>query len=119
MLSIENLHAHIEGTPILQGLTLVVRPGEVHAIMGPNGAGKSTLAKVLAGDDSYEVTDGSAEIEGENILDLDPEERASKGLFLGFQYPVEMSGSTEYLRARVPGSLKNTRIDRYANLSLP
>jgi Fe-S cluster assembly ATP-binding protein len=92
MLEIRNLHATVAGAPILKGLDLVVKPGEVHAIMGPNGAGKSTLAKVLAGDPAYEVTDGTVSWEGDDLLALEPEERAAKGVFLGFQYPVEVPG---------------------------
>jgi len=118
MLSIKNLHANIEGTPILNGLTLDVKPGEVHAIMGPNGAGKSTLAKILAGDDHYEVTEGTAQLEGEEILELDPEDRAAKGLFLGFQYPVELPGVTNsyFLRTAVNAQRKargQEEIDAY------
>jgi Fe-S cluster assembly ATP-binding protein len=94
MLSINNLHAKIadEDREILKGLTLDVRPGEVHAIMGPNGAGKSTLAYILAGKDDYEVTDGSVTLDGEDLLDLEADQRAAKGLFLAFQYPVEIPG---------------------------
>ncbi len=93
MLEIRNLHARIEdGKEILKGISLTCRPGEIHAIMGPNGAGKSTLAKVIAGHPSYEVTDGEILFNGKNILDLEPEERAVLGLFMGFQYPVEISG---------------------------
>lgn len=94
MLSIQNLHARVEGSEIeiLRGLNLEVKPGEVHAIMGPNGSGKSTLANVLSGRDVYEVTDGTALLEGEDLLDLDPDERAHRGLFLAFQYPVEIPG---------------------------
>lgn len=92
MLSIKNLHAGIEGTEILKGLNLEVKPGEVHAIMGPNGSGKSTLASVLAGREDYEVTAGSATMDGQDLLDLDPHERAGEGLFLAFQYPVEIPG---------------------------
>ena len=92
MLEINNLQASIGGTQILKGLSLTVRPGEVHAIMGPNGSGKSTLAQVIAGHADYEVTGGSVEWDGQNILDLEPEERARSGLFLGFQYPVEIPG---------------------------
>lgn len=92
MLSIKNLHASIEDKEILQGLNLEVKPGEVHAIMGPNGSGKSTLASVLAGKDEYEVTDGSIDFEGSDLLDLDPNERAHLGIFLAFQYPVEIPG---------------------------
>lgn len=92
MMEIKNLTAEIDGKQILKGLDLTVGNGEVHAIMGPNGAGKSTLSYVLAGRDGYEVTDGTAELDGEDILDMDPDERAAAGLFLAFQYPVEIPG---------------------------
>lgn len=92
MLKIDNLHVRVEEREILRGLSLVVGRGEVHAIMGPNGSGKSTLAQVLAGRDDYEVTSGSVEFNGKNLLDLAPEERAQQGLFLAFQYPVEIPG---------------------------
>ncbi|MCB0813333.1 MAG: Fe-S cluster assembly ATPase SufC, partial [Flavobacteriales bacterium] len=92
MLKIENLHANIDGKEILKGLNLDVKPGEVHAIMGPNGSGKSTLANVLAGREEYEVTEGSVTYLGEDLLELSPEERAWKGIFLAFQYPVEIPG---------------------------
>ena len=92
MLKIENLHASIEGKVILKGLNLQVNPGEVHAIMGPNGAGKSTLANIVAGKEEYEVTKGSIELNGEDISELAPEERAHNGVFLSFQYPVEIPG---------------------------
>lgn len=92
MLSIKNLHASIEDKQILKGLNLEVKAGEVHAIMGPNGAGKSTLGNVLAGRDSYEVTEGTALLDGIDLLDLAPEDRAREGLFLAFQYPVEIPG---------------------------
>jgi Fe-S cluster assembly ATP-binding protein len=92
MLEIRNLHARVEEKPILRGINLVVRAGEVHAIMGPNGSGKSTLAGVLAGKGDYEVTDGEVIYKGLNLLDMDPEERAREGLFLAFQYPVEIPG---------------------------
>jgi Fe-S cluster assembly ATP-binding protein len=92
MLEINDLKAEIAGKEILQGLTLSVKPGEVHAIMGPNGSGKSTLAQVIAGHDDYEVTGGSVEYQGKDLLDLEPEERAREGIFLGFQYPVEIPG---------------------------
>ncbi len=92
MLRIEGLTAEIEGKPILQGIDLVVPPGEVHAIMGPNGSGKSTLSYVLAGREGYEATGGSATFEGADLLAMDPEQRAAAGLFLAFQYPVELPG---------------------------
>lgn len=92
MLIIKNLHASIEGEPILKGVDLTIRAGEIHAIMGPNGAGKSTLAKILAGHPSYDVTEGEILFMGENLLEKDPEERAALGLFLGFQYPPEIPG---------------------------
>ncbi len=92
MLKIENLHASVEDKNILKGLNLEVKAGEVHAIMGPNGAGKSTLGNVLAGRESYDVTDGTALLDGVDLLDLSPEDRAREGLFLAFQYPVEIPG---------------------------
>jgi len=92
MLKIENLHVTIGGAEILRGLALNVPAGEVHAIMGPNGSGKSTLSYTIAGRDGYDVTDGAVTLEGENILDLDPNERAAKGLFLSFQHPMEIPG---------------------------
>jgi Fe-S cluster assembly ATP-binding protein len=95
MLKIENLHARIEDVDegeILKGLDLEVKPGEVHAVMGPNGSGKSTLAYILSGRDGYEVTDGSISFDGEDVLEMEPEERAAAGLFLAFQYPIEIPG---------------------------
>ncbi len=92
MIKIENLHASIEGTEILRGINLEIKAGEVHAIMGPNGSGKSTLARVLAGRDEYEVTEGSVNFLGEDLLELEPEDRARAGVFLAFQYPVEIPG---------------------------
>ena len=92
MLKITTLHANIDGKEILKGLNLEVKPGEVHAIMGPNGSGKSTLANVLAGREEYEVTEGTVTYLGEDLLELAPEERAWKGIFLAFQYPVEIPG---------------------------
>jgi Fe-S cluster assembly ATP-binding protein len=92
MLEIKNLHAIVDGKPILKGLDLSIGAGEVHAIMGPNGSGKSTLAHVLAGRDGYEVTEGSVTFEGKDLLALKPEERAREGIFLAFQYPVEIPG---------------------------
>ncbi len=92
MLDIKNLHASVDNNEILRGLDLTIRPGEVHAIMGPNGSGKSTLSYVLAGREDYDVTEGSVTLDGENLLELSPDERAVKGLFLAFQYPVEIPG---------------------------
>lgn len=92
MLEIRNLHAKVEGNEILKGLDLTIKPGEVHSIMGPNGSGKSTLAQVLAGRDTFEVTEGSITYNGKDLLELDPDERASEGIFLAFQYPVEIPG---------------------------
>lgn len=108
MLTIENLHARVEEKEILKGLSLEVRPGEVHAIMGPNGSGKSTLAGVLAGKDAFEVTEGSVTFNGKDLLELDPEERACEGLFLAFQYPVEIPGvgNTYFLRAALNAKRK-------------
>jgi Fe-S cluster assembly ATP-binding protein len=109
MLSITNLHAKVEDKDILKGLNLKVNPGEVHAIMGPNGSGKSTLGYVLSGRDGYEVTQGSVEFAGKNLLDLEIEERAHEGLFLAFQYPVEIPGvsNMEFLKASVDSKRKH------------
>lgn len=103
MISIKNLHAEVEGKPILRGIDLEVPDGEVHAIMGPNGSGKSTLASILAGREDYEVTEGSVTYKDKELLDLDAEERACEGVFLGFQYPVEIPGVSNLylLRAAV------------------
>ncbi|PWK92127.1 Fe-S cluster assembly ATPase SufC [Fulvimonas soli] len=108
MLKIENLHARVEGKDILKGLTLAVNAGEVHAIMGPNGAGKSTLGNVLAGREGYEVTAGSVTFDGVDLLALEPEERAAAGVFLAFQYPVEIPGvnNTYFLRAALNAQRK-------------
>lgn len=92
MLKIENLHASVEDRAILKGINLEVKAGEVHAIMGPNGAGKSTMASIIAGSESYEMTEGTIELEGVDLTDLAPEERAHQGVFLSFQYPVEIPG---------------------------
>ena len=101
MLEIRNLHATVDGVPILKGLDLTVRKGEIHAIMGPNGAGKSTLAKVLAGHPAYEITDGGILLDGIDLMELEPEERAHAGLFMGLQYPIEVPGvnNDEFLLA--------------------
>ncbi len=105
MLAIKNLHAEINGTPIIKGMNLTINPGEIHAIMGPNGSGKSTLAKIIAGHPDYQVTEGSIEYEVNfkkiNLLELQPEERAREGIFLAFQYPVEIPGvnTSVFLRA--------------------
>ncbi len=103
MLKVENLCAGIEEKTILQGLNITVNPGEVHAIMGPNGAGKSTLSYVLGGRPGYEVSSGSAELDGVDLLDMEPEDRAKEGVFLAFQYPVEVPGvsNMEFLKAAV------------------
>src|SRR3546814_5000697 len=100
MLKIENLHATIADKPILKGLSLSINAGEIHAIMGPNGAGKSTLSYVLGGRPGYEVTEGSVDFDGQDLLALEPHERAAAGLFLGFQYPVEIPGvsNVQFLR---------------------
>ena len=103
MLSIKNLHATIGDKEILKGINLEVKAGEVHAIMGPNGAGKSTLASIIAGNENYEVTDGEIFLDGEDLADLAPEERAHKGVFLSFQYPVEIPGVsvTNFMRSAI------------------
>ena len=111
MLEINNLHAELEDdseVTILKGLTLSIKPGEVHAIMGPNGSGKSTLSYVLSGKDGYKVTDGSATLEGADLLDMEPEDRAAAGLFLAFQYPVEIPGvgNMTFLRTAVNAQRK-------------
>lgn len=103
MLEIKNLHARVDGKDILRGIDLVMRPGEVHAIMGPNGSGKSTLSYVLAGRDGYEVTEGDILLNGQSLLSMEPEERAREGVFLAFQYPVEIPGvaNAVFLRSAV------------------
>ncbi len=101
MLQIKNLHVHVDGNEILRGIDLEVPTGEVHAIMGPNGSGKSTLARVLAGHEAYTVTAGEIVFDGKNLLEMDPEERAREGIFMAFQYPVEIPGvsNTYFLKA--------------------
>jgi Fe-S cluster assembly ATP-binding protein len=103
LLEVKDLQARVEEKEILRGLNLTINPGEVHAIMGPNGSGKSTLSYVLAGKDDYEVTGGSATLDGEDLLELEPDERGAKGLFLAFQYPIEIPGvaSMTFLRTAV------------------
>jgi Fe-S cluster assembly ATP-binding protein len=103
MLKIENLHAGIEEKNILKGINLEIKPGEVHAIMGPNGSGKSTLASVLAGRENFEVTEGAVQFLGKDLLELSPEDRAGEGLFLAFQYPVEIPGlsTTNFIKTAV------------------
>jgi len=108
MLSIDNLHASIEGKPILNGINLDVRAGEIHAIMGPNGSGKSTLSSVIAGNEDYDVTKGDIVFKNENIIELSPEERAHKGIFMSFQYPVEIPGVTvtNFIKTAINSNLK-------------
>ena len=108
MLSIKNLHAGIEDKDILKGINLEVKAGEVHAIMGPNGSGKSTLSAVIAGNENYEVTEGSVDLDGEDLSDLAPEDRAHKGVFLSFQYPVEIPGVsvTNFMKTAINESRK-------------
>jgi len=108
MLKVNNIHARIEDNEILKGINLDVKPGEVHAIMGPNGAGKSTLSSVIAGRDEYEVTEGDITLNGESIMDMAPEERAHKGVFLSFQYPIEIPGVTvsNFLKTSINESRK-------------
>ncbi|GAA0713490.1 Fe-S cluster assembly ATPase SufC [Dokdonella soli] len=109
MLKIDNLHVRVAGKEILKGVSLEVKAGEMHAIMGPNGAGKSTLGNVLAGREGYEVTAGTVEYNGRNLLELEPEERAAEGVFLAFQYPVEIPGvnNTYFLRAALNAQRKH------------
>ncbi len=115
LLEIQNLHANVEGREILRGLDLTIRPGEVHAMMGPNGSGKSTLAQVLAGKEDYEVTAGRVLMDGKDLLELPPEERAREGLFLAFQYPVEIPGvsNTYFLKAAVNAVRKHRGLPEY------
>jgi Fe-S cluster assembly ATP-binding protein len=123
LLEIKNLHAKVEGREILHGLDLTVNPGEVHAIMGPNGSGKSTLAQVLAGKDEYEITEGSVTFHGQDLLEMDPEIRSREGLFLAFQYPVEIPGvsNTYFLKAALNAKRKHqgkAEIDAFDFLKL-
>lgn len=113
MLRIKNLHAGIEGNEILHGVNLNVKPGEVHAIMGPNGSGKSTLASVIAGKEDYDITEGEILFKDEDISELDPEERAYKGIFLSFQYPVEIPGVTvtNFIRTAINETRKAQKLE--------
>lgn len=113
MLSIKNLHANIEGKEILKGIDFEVKPGEVHAIMGPNGSGKSTLASVLAGREIFEVTEGKVNYFGNDLLEMTPEERASEGIFLGFQYPIEIPGVSmvNFMKTAVNEQRKHKGLD--------
>ena len=121
MLTIENLHAKVEGKQILNGIDLDVKAGEVHAIMGPNGSGKSTLSSVIAGHQDYEVIQGTMLMEGQELSDLSPEERAHKGIFLSFQYPIEIPGVsvTNFIKTAINASLKAKGLeDMPANIML-
>jgi Fe-S cluster assembly ATP-binding protein len=113
MLSIKNLHASVEGKQILNGINLEIKAGEVHAIMGPNGSGKSTLSQVLAGNEAFDVTEGEVTLNGDNLLDLATEERAREGVFLAFQYPVEIPGvsNLQFLRTAVNAMRKHQSKD--------
>tara|TARA_B110000238_G_scaffold199844_1_gene248048 strand:- start:4729 stop:5475 length:747 start_codon:yes stop_codon:yes gene_type:complete len=113
MLTIENLHAQIEGKDILKGIDLDVKAGEVHAIMGPNGSGKSTLASVIAGNEDYEMTDGKILLKGEDLAELDAEKRAHEGIFLSFQYPVEIPGVsvTNFIKTAINANRKAQGLD--------
>jgi Fe-S cluster assembly ATP-binding protein len=115
ILEIKNLTAEVEGKQILKGVNLTINPGEVHAVMGPNGSGKSTLAAILAGRDGYDVTAGEVLYDGKDLLDLDPEERAREGLFLAFQYPVEIPGvnSTYFLKSAINEVRKHKGLPEY------
>ena len=108
MIRIKNLHVEVDGNKILNGINLEVKAGETHAIMGPNGSGKSTLAQVLAGHEDYEVTEGSVEYLGKDLLDMDVDERACEGIFLAFQYPVELPGvnNTYFLKSALNAQRK-------------
>ncbi len=120
MLSIKNLHASVEGKEILKGINLEIKAGEVHAIMGPNGSGKSTLSQVLAGNDAFEVTKGEVTLNGDNLLDLETEERAREGIFLAFQYPVEIPGvsNMEFLKAALEATRKAQGKEEWDSVTL-
>jgi Fe-S cluster assembly ATP-binding protein len=113
MLKIVNLHAGIEGKEILRGINLEINPGEVHAIMGPNGSGKSTLSAVIAGNETYEVTKGDVILDGKSILELSPDKRAHKGIFLSFQYPIEIPGvtTTNFIKTAINAKRKAQGLD--------
>ena len=117
MLTIENLHATVDGKSILNGIDLDVKSGEVHAIMGPNGSGKSTLSSVIAGNEVYEITEGNILLNGEDINELDAEERAHKGIFMSFQYPVEIPGVsvTNFIKTAINSSRKAQGLDEMAS----
>lgn len=117
MFEIENLHASIEGKEILKGVNLTINKGEIHAVMGPNGSGKSTLANVLAGNPVYEVTEGSARFFGEDVLEMEPDERAQLGIFLAFQYPTVIPGVSmaNFLRMAVT-NVRKARAERALSL---
>ncbi|GMU64472.1 MAG: Fe-S cluster assembly ATPase SufC [Acidobacteriota bacterium] len=119
LLEIQNLHASVEGAEILRGVDLTLGPGEVHAIMGPNGSGKSTLAAVLAGKEDYEITEGRVLLDGKDLLEMAPEQRAREGVFLAFQYPVEIPGvsNTYFLRAAVNAVRKHRGLPEYDAVS--
>ena len=119
MLNVDNLHAQVDDKDILKGLSLTVNPGEVHAIMGPTGSGKSTLGHVLAGRPGYEVTEGSVTFQGKDLLDLDTEERAHLGIFLAFQYPVEIPGvsNMEFLKAAVDATRESRGLEALDTVS--
>jgi Fe-S cluster assembly ATP-binding protein len=119
MLNVDNLHAQVDDKDILKGLSLTVNPGEVHAIMGPNGSGKSTLGHVLAGRPGYEVTEGSVTFQGKDLLEMDTEERAHLGIFLAFQYPVEIPGvsNMEFLKAAVDATRESRGLEALDTVS--
>ena len=113
LIEIRNLHATVAGREILRGIDLTIKPGEVHSIMGPNASGKSTLAQVLAGRESYDVTDGQVIFHGKDLLEMSPEERACEGLFLAFQYPVEIPGvnNMQFLKAALNAKRKHPGLE--------